>query len=251
MAKTYGIDDALVLPGKIKGLLDGYRGRVLRGDREVVYLGRFSGNAHDVAWVEPHGAQKFDSLDDAPPLPLDQPEALYRALCWLAEGERCTHRWEERGYAVMACCDCGRSFARTGFQCRGCGGMPEEFVPCHGSVCRACAARGITPDSYPGVHSPVRPSKEIRAPAPIWWALPDTSALPVWVCRAVVHASVLRVVAGMGVVRGVFARRADSHWEPMLEGLGHGTYDRSAGPVIVANGSALLDGDTLRVQVPA
>ena len=86
-----------------------------------------------------------------------------------------------------------------------------------------------------------------RAPAPCWWALsPGPSTLPGWVCRAVVHASVLRVAAGMKPVVGV-ARWIAQHCGWCVQG----------GPILTVDylslldGYALLDGDQLRIDIPA
>ena len=86
----------------------------------------------------------------------------------------------------------------------------------------------------------------IRTPSPLWWTLPGLSTLPGWVCRGVIHASVLRVAAGMKPVVGV-ARWIAQHCGWCVQG----------GPILTVDylslldGYALLDGDQLRIDIPA
>lgn len=126
----------------------------------------------------------------------------------VAAGQKCTHVWREFGYAVIRCEACSVAVPREGFQCRGCGGMPEQFVPCHGSVCAACAAKGVKDDHYPGVLKPTMPDKWVRKPAPAWHLLPisEGGQLPDELAHfapALLAGHVRLVEAGKVGIRGV------------------------------------------------
>ena len=190
MIKTYRENDILTLPGTIAGLLDGYCGPIQRTD------GAWWGEV----WCATH-----EDPDWVRRLPLSRPEAMYRVVCWLSEGERC-------------------------FCCRLDGAQPDN--PRSGLVdphCPDCSGTGY-----------------IRTPFPLWWTLSGLSTLPGWVCRGVIHASVLRVAAGMKPVVGV-ARWIAQHCGWCVQG----------GPILTVDylslldGYALLDGDQLRIDIPA
>lgn len=113
-----------------------------------------------------------------------------------------------------------------------------------------------------------------------WWMLPGPSILPVWILRALLHASVLRVAAGQSPVRGVLddwefrvgaerrVRKAGviSGWHRVFgafdivqqweaeTGEG-GELPFAEGKVLaddfaLKGGVALLDGEALRIDVP-
>ena len=186
MIRTYAASDVLHLPGEIPGLLDGYAGSIEYFATDV------SAPVGEWRLTTKSASERGRGTSLPQRLPLSRPEALYRAACWLAEGEACSACLRHKFPKAPAC------------------------ATCHGT-------------GY------------LRAPAPIWWALPGPSTLPGWVCRAVVHASVLRVAAGMGAIRGVLSRDAETqHW---------GRFHRTAGPVAIAEGYALLDGDTLHTEL--
>ena len=164
MIRTYTPASVLTLPGTIAGLLDGYCGPVQRTD--------------GAWWGEKWDSGRCATLEDPEwvrRLPLSRPEAMYRAACWLAEGRKCA--------------ECVGHEGKDKWQNRGISRSEAAALPALDMLgrdpCPKCDGTGY-----------------LRAPAPLWWALsPGPSTLPGWVCRAVIHASVVRVAAGLSAVR--------------------------------------------------
>lgn len=162
-------------------------------------------------------------------LPLARWEARARVAAWLEEGERCPHdaeRWHQR--ANMS---------------------GHEW-----DVCSRCGAHlsGPARDSEGYLRAPVPRARE-------WLDWPD--GIEPWLSAAMLHASAMRAVAGMGLldVGWIVCDAYDAFFVPLegeqfhFCGLRKGQQAGASGRAIAA-GCALLDGEgdarTLRVEVP-
>lgn len=103
--------------------------------------------------------------------------------------------------------------------------------------------------------------------APLWWALsPGPCVLPEWVSAAVLHASVLRMAGHESTIREVWRRVPQSYpqvadiaadasnetprWLKLAPGHDDGLRTFATVAQMIEAGRAVLDNDTLTVEVP-
>ena len=204
----------LTVPGDWPGLLDGYCGPV-----EVQEIGEDEWKPATLCgsfWYAITNGPNEGELGNrgsvaAVRLPLSHPEARYRLACWLAEG---------------------------------------------GALCTACGENESDTDVCPAAW---REGGYLRAPfTGVWDFLsPGPSEIPEWVMTTCLWASAVRVVGGQAAIicaamhggtgPGSFIYAYD--WDDCGSGISLGGRYNTATKVLAA-GYALLDGETLRVQVP-
>lgn len=233
MIRTITESEALTLAvrGDVPGVLDGYAGPVIWGDRtERIALGR--AHAGDALVVD----DASDALSHWAPtaelrLPLAHPLVQAHLVGWLGRGERCPC-----GGKPVACCI-------------GCGHYPDDpevRQPCAGNDaghtwidrdCERCNGTGY-----------LRPRHNRYA-----WLLPEAhGGLPDWIRMALIWGSVVRVAAGMGALTNVFVP-PDAHGSRRILSGACRRYPASDAEAF-SRGFALLDnapaGRVIRFEVP-